>query len=38
MYELIKTQVAHLLDSIKRSTDLDPYVWMIRELRKVDVK
>lgn len=37
MYDLINSNVARLLETMNRSSDIDPYVWMIRELHEHDV-
>jgi len=37
MYELINCQVTRLLETVDRRSDLDPYIWMLRELRNLDV-
>jgi hypothetical protein len=37
MYDLINAHVTKLLETVERRSDIDPYIWMLRELRNVDV-
>jgi hypothetical protein len=37
MYDLINRNITRLLETVKRADDIDPYIWMIRELHLRDV-
>ena len=37
MYDLINRNIARLVPSIERRSDIDAYIWMIRQLHSCDV-
>jgi hypothetical protein len=36
MYELINRNIARLVQSVERRSDIDPYIWMVRQLHNCD--